>query len=419
MYALPLQVMVLPRSKLISDLANSSSMPITLHIPETSLDSLNLLIQLLYGVAVEISEDVLPQLRSICKALGLSDWLENDVQKDKPAVEIEEFKEEPVRDDVSKECPPEPLDATVSSVARRSHRVQTLKCELCHNTCYSLASLQRHYNKCHFASASGKRVNGGRVVKTTPGKTRGSRDCGAKIVQSRKKSAARWILSDEAGNQECQGHLKDLNKQGDLTELLKKGKYVEFLCSEGAASENVSEDGGLVQQGCRDVASLVDNEALDSSNIMKAAKDYSHIMKGAEEEEVSDSKSGRSMSTGIKLMERQKRGRRQIKSAKQRNSELSRTASCPRRILDKKVVLDVSELTHTVKMKGNGSKVDTCNEIETGGKEGSTSSSLTSPRLRSSQSKAVSVGESVNEGEKGECFFLLWNNFFNNQVIDL
>ena len=82
-------------------------------------------------------------------------------------------------------------------------------------------------------------------------------------------------------------------------------------------------------------------------------------------------------------------------------------------------MLDVSELTHTVKMKGNGSKVDTCNEIETGGKEGSTSSSLTSPRLRSSQSKAVSVGESVNEGEKGECFFLLWNNFFNNQVIDL
>ena len=175
MYALPLQVMVLPRSKLISDLANSSSMPITLHIPETSLDSLNLLIQLLYGVAVEISEDVLPQLRSICKALGLSDWLENDVQKDKPAVEIEEFKEEPVRDDVSKEseCPPEPLDAIVSSVARRSHRVQTLQCELCDNTCYSLASLQHHYNKCHFASASGKRVKDGEIfVKTTPGNTR-------------------------------------------------------------------------------------------------------------------------------------------------------------------------------------------------------------------------------------------------------
>ena len=34
--------------------------------------------------------------------------------------------------------------------------VQTLQCELCDNTCYSLASLQHHYNKCHFASASGK-----------------------------------------------------------------------------------------------------------------------------------------------------------------------------------------------------------------------------------------------------------------------
>ena len=51
--------------------------------------------------------------------------------------------------------------------------VQTLQCELCDNTCYSLASLQHHYNKCHFASASGKRAeDGGRFVKTTPGNTR-------------------------------------------------------------------------------------------------------------------------------------------------------------------------------------------------------------------------------------------------------
>ena len=50
--------------------------------------------------------------------------------------------------------------------------VQTLQCELCDNTCYCLASLQHHYNKCHFASASGKRVKDGEIVKTTPGNTR-------------------------------------------------------------------------------------------------------------------------------------------------------------------------------------------------------------------------------------------------------
>ena len=54
-----------------------------------------------------------------------------------------------------------------------AREVQTLQCELCDNTCYSLASLQRHYNKCHFASASGKRVKDGEIfVKTTPGNTR-------------------------------------------------------------------------------------------------------------------------------------------------------------------------------------------------------------------------------------------------------
>ena len=67
--------MVVPRSKLIGDLV-TPGLPITLHIPEASLDTLDLLVQLLYGVDVEVSEDVLPRLRSICKALGLGDWLE-------------------------------------------------------------------------------------------------------------------------------------------------------------------------------------------------------------------------------------------------------------------------------------------------------------------------------------------------------
>ena len=103
-----LQVMVLPRSQLIGDLV-TPGLPITLHIPEASLNSLNLLVQLLYGTPVEVSKDVLPQLCSICKALGLGDWLEEtlltakDIQADVPVTQIMEPKDEFMRDETLKE----------------------------------------------------------------------------------------------------------------------------------------------------------------------------------------------------------------------------------------------------------------------------------------------------------------------------
>ena len=67
--------MALPRSQLISDLA-TPGLPLDLHIPEAEGDSLNLLVKLLYGEATELPEEALPQLRSVCKALGLGNWLE-------------------------------------------------------------------------------------------------------------------------------------------------------------------------------------------------------------------------------------------------------------------------------------------------------------------------------------------------------
>ena len=67
--------MALPRSELISDLA-TPGLPLDLHIPEAVGDSLNLLVKLLYGEATELPEEAVPQLRSVCKALGLGNWLE-------------------------------------------------------------------------------------------------------------------------------------------------------------------------------------------------------------------------------------------------------------------------------------------------------------------------------------------------------
>ena len=67
--------MALPRSELIRDLA-TPGLPLDLHIPEAEGDSLNLLVKLLYGEATKLPEEALPQLRSVCKALGLGNWLE-------------------------------------------------------------------------------------------------------------------------------------------------------------------------------------------------------------------------------------------------------------------------------------------------------------------------------------------------------
>jgi len=396
------QVMVVPRSKLIGDLV-TPGLPITLHIPEASLDTLDLLVQLLYGVGVEVSEIVLPRLRSICKALGLGDWLEEilpagkDLQADVSAAEIKEPKEEIImRDETLKE--PEslldPLDVSVVCVARRSPRVQALQCELCNMTCYSFASLQRHYDKGHFAP--GERVKGGRVVKSTPGKTfDGFKDVG--VRRSRRMSVAKTLLSDVATDEECRVNLKDLKKQGGLlTDYLGKGKSSGSQLSESAGSSKVE-------------SSLVENRVLDA-NIMKAAEDYGHLMKVAEEGLIRDAPM--SMSRGRRLKQRGRTQSAGRSSSKHQETVSTRAVTCPRKMLDKGSLLNKDELMHSSLKKGENGDKD-CNGVEKG-RKGSTT-----PRLRSRQSKDGSGGEDVNETEKEkeEYFFLLWNKFLANKVV--
>ena len=418
----PLQVMVVPRSKLIGDLV-TSGLPITLHIPEASVDTLDLLVKLLYGVGVEVSEDVLPRLRSICKALGLGDWLEEtlltekDLQPDVSATEIKEPKEEIImRDETLKESEslPDPLDVSVVCVARRSPRVQALQCELCDKTCFSLASLQRHYDADHFLPASGKRVKGGRVVKSTPGKTFGGfKDCG--VRRSRRMSVAKTLLSDVATDQECRVNLKDLKKQGGLfTEYLGKGKSAGSQLSESAGRAKVSGNGGLLgDQAFAVESSLVENRALDA-NIMKAAEDYGHFMKVAEESLIRDA----SMSGGRKLKQRGRTQTAGASSSKHKETVQARAVTCPRKMLDKGLPLKKDELMRSSLKKGENRDQD-CNGVEKG-RKGSTNSPLKTPRLRSRQSKDGSGGQGVDEivKEKEEYFFLLWNKFLANKVIN-
>jgi len=401
------QVMVVPRSKLIGDLV-TPGLPITLHIPEASINSLNLLVQLLYGVPVEVSGDVLPQLRSICKALGLGGWLEETLltEKDTSAAKIKdkEPKEQSIRRE--SESLPDPLDMSVISVARRSPRVQTLQCELCDSTCFSLASLQRHYDKCHFAPASDKKVRGGRDAKTTPTKTSGeSKDCSLTRVLSRNMSAAKPILSDFVTDQECRVNMKDLKRQeGVLAELLGKGMELEL--SELPATAKVSKYGGL--EGVQSIE--VENVVLDSNDLMKAAEDYSHIMKVAEEGTNGDTPMS-IMSRGRKLRQRGRTQTAVRSSAKYQEAAPPRAGTCPRKMLDKGLMLKKDELMMHSSLKKGGNLDEDCNEVETRGR------GSTTPRLRSRQSKDGSVGEGVNEAEKEEYFFLLWNKFLANKVV--
>jgi len=408
------QVMVLPRSQLIGDLV-TPGLPITLHIPEASLNSLNLLVQLLYGTPVEVSKDVLPQLCSICKALGLGDWLEEtlltakDIQADVPVTQIMEPKDEFMRDETLKEAdlenPPDPLDVSVISEARRSPRVQALQCELCDSTCYSLASLQRHYEKSHFGPASGKRVRRGRVIKTTPAKFSGeSKNCGSTRVLSRKVSASKYLLYDVATDQECRVNLKDLKRQeGVVAEFMGKGKLSELV-----ATAKVSKYGGLQLGQAIEMEPLsVDNHASNSNDLMKTTEDYSHLTKVAEEGANIDTP----MSGGRKLKHRGRTQTAVRSSARHQHVAPPRAGTCPRKMLDKGLLLKKEKLMQSPLKRGR--KQD---EAETRGKS-STSSPLTIPRLRSRQSKDGSGGEGANEAAKEEYFFLLWNKFLANKVV--
>ena len=88
-------------------------------------------------------------------------------------------------------------------------------------------------------------------------------------------------------------------------------------------------------------------------------------------------------------------------------------------MLDKGLPLKKDELMRSSLKKGENRDED-CNGVEKGRKRGTSGRLTTPPRLRSRQSKDGSGGQGVNETvkEKEEYFFLLWNKFLANKVIN-
>ena len=176
-------------------------------------------------------------------------------------------------------------------------------------------------------------------------------------------SVAKTLLSDVATDQECRVNLKDLKKQGGLlTEYLGKGKRAGSLLSESAGRAKVSGNGGLLRDQAFAVeSSLVENRALDA-NIMKAAEDYGHFMKVAEESLIRDA----SMSGGRKLKQRGRTQTAGASSSKHQETVQARAVTCPRKkMLDKGLPLKKDELMRSSLKKGENRDED-CNGVEKG-----------------------------------------------------
>ena len=216
--------MALPRSELISDLA-TPGLPLDLHIPEAEGDSLNLLVKLLYGEATELPEEAVPQLRSVCKALGLGNWLEEVLLTGKEAqLEFHDSKMV-ARKEENSEPPRDPLDLSDLTSTRRSSRLQPLQCKLCDSNHYSLTSLQSHYNKCHFSPISGRSGKGRKASKL-----KSINNCNSSTSSFQKKelfsvqTPTNALLSDigSGTGKQCKVHLTNLRNQDEVS--------IEALC---------------------------------------------------------------------------------------------------------------------------------------------------------------------------------------------
>ena len=244
--------MALPRSELISDLA-TPGLPLDLHIPEAEGDSLNLLVKLLYGEATELPEEALPQLRSVCKALGLGNWLEEVLLTGKETqLAFYDSKMVALKEENS-EPPHDPLDLFDLTSTRRSSRLQSLQCKLCDSNHYSLTSLQSHYNKCHFSPTSGRSGKGRKASKL-----KSINKCNWSTSSSHEKelfsvqTTTNALLSDigSGTGKRCKVHLTNLRNRDEVsTEVLGKGEGLGSQLSKLAKGRNAVELRDLLQGG--------------------------------------------------------------------------------------------------------------------------------------------------------------------------
>ena len=80
--------MVLPRSGMLRSVrATLVETSLTLLLPDTSYDTLQVLVPLLYGSKMTISVEAYSALSSVCAALDLHDWLQQEETEEENKVE--------------------------------------------------------------------------------------------------------------------------------------------------------------------------------------------------------------------------------------------------------------------------------------------------------------------------------------------
>merc|ERR1719204_2529915 len=196
----------------------------------------------------------MPQLRSVCKALGLGNWLEEVLLTGKETqLEFYEFKMVAHKEENS-EPSRDPLDLSDLTSTRRSSRLQPLQCKLCDSNHYSLTSLQSHYNKCHFSPTSGRSGKGRKASKLKSDKWNWSNSTSSSHEKKlfSVQSTTNALLSDigSGTGKQCKVHLTNLRNRDEVSiEVLRKGEGLGLQLSKLAKGRNAVELGDLLQGG--------------------------------------------------------------------------------------------------------------------------------------------------------------------------
>jgi len=145
------QVMVLPRSGMLRSLrVTLVETSLTLLLPDTSYDTLQVLVPLLYGSKMTISVEAYSALSSVCAALDFHDWLqqeETEVENQVEEQSLEIKRKEVVRARIE-------TNYVENSAKNSNSRSDGLKYEICGKKYQDATRLHRHYNAVHFKGNS-------------------------------------------------------------------------------------------------------------------------------------------------------------------------------------------------------------------------------------------------------------------------
>merc|ERR1719204_2399792 len=196
----------------------------------------------------------MPQLRSVCKALGLGNWLEEVLLTGKETqLEFYEFKMVAHKEEENSEPSRDPLDLSDLTSTRRSSRLQPLQCKLCDSNHYSLTSLQSHYNKCHFSPTSGRSGKGRKASKLkSEKKWNWSKSSSDEKEHFSVQTTTNALLSDigSGTGKQCKVHLTNLRNRDEVSiEVLGKREGLRLQLSKLAKGRNAVELGDLLKEG--------------------------------------------------------------------------------------------------------------------------------------------------------------------------